>query len=78
MTDKPVRPAVLVRRTGGWQPGIQVEEYANGEKVVFIPLSPRTTDGKVYLVSPEDIRPFALNERTLNKVLQRQGKGLVP
>lgn len=78
LTEKPARPAVLLRRPGGWQPGILVEEYANGEKVVFVPLSPKTTDGEVYLVGPEDIRPSTLNEKTLNAVLLKQGKGLVP
>jgi hypothetical protein len=78
LTDKPARPAVLLRRPGGWQPGILVEEYANGEKVVFVPLSPKTTDGDVYLAGPEDVRPSTLNENTLNVVLLKQGKGLVP
>jgi hypothetical protein len=78
LTEKPARPAVLLRLPGGgWQPGIVVEEYANGETVVFVPLSPKTTDGTVYLVGPEDLRPSSLNEKTLNAVLLKQGKGLV-
>ena len=75
--DKAVRPAVLLRRPGGWQPGIVVEKYASGEMVVFVPQSPRTTDGEVYLVGPDDVRPSTLNEETLNLVLLRQGKGLI-
>jgi uncharacterized membrane protein len=75
--DKAARPAVLVRRPGGWQPGIVVEKYASGEMVVFIPQSPRTTDGEIYLVGSDDVRPSALNEETLNAVLLRQGKGLI-
>lgn len=78
LTEKPARPAVLLRLPGGWQPGIVVEEYANGETVVFVPLSPKTTDGAVYLVRTEDLRPSSLNEKTLNAVLLKQGKGLVP
>jgi uncharacterized membrane protein len=78
LTEKPARPAVLLRLLGGWQPGIVVEEYANGETVVFVPLSPKTTDGTVYLVGPKDLRPSSLNEKTLNAVLLKQGKGLVP
>ncbi len=75
--NKALRPAVLVRRAGGWQPGIVVETYASGEMVVFVPHSPRTTDGEVYLVGPDDVRSLALNEETLNVVLLRQGKGLI-
>lgn len=78
LNDKPPRPTVLVRRPGGWQPGILVEEFASGERVVFFPFSPKTTDGEVYLVSPEDVRPSTMDERTLNKILRKQGKGLVP
>jgi uncharacterized membrane protein len=78
LTAQPVRPAVLLRRPGGWQPGIVVEEYTNGETVVFVPLSPKTTDGVVYLARSEDLRPSSLNEKTLNAVLLKQGKGLVP
>lgn len=65
-------------RPGGWQPGIVVEEYASGEKVVFVPLSPKTTDGTVFLVKPEDVRPCSLNEDALKDVLLDQGKGLIP
>jgi len=77
-TDEPARPTVLVQRPCGWQPGIVVEEYANGEKVVFVPVSPKTTDGTVLLVKPEDIRPSILDEDALKNVLLDQGKGLVP
>jgi hypothetical protein len=36
----------------GWlATGHLVEEYPNGEKVVFVPLSPKTTDREVYLVA---------------------------
>lgn len=77
-TDEPARPTVLVQRPGGWQPGIVVEEYASGEKVVFVPVSPKTTDGTVLLVKPENVRPSALDEDDLKSVLLDQGKGLLP
>jgi uncharacterized membrane protein len=77
-TDAPARPTVLVQRPGGWQPGIVVEEYASGEKVVFVPVSPKTTDGTVLLVKPEDVRPSILDEDALKAVLLAQGKGLIP
>jgi len=70
------RPTVLVRRPGGWRPGILVEEKPNGEKVVFLPLSPKTTDGEVFLVAPEDLRDSELNENELNSILLKQGQGL--
>ena len=31
-----------------------------------------------HLVRTEDLRPSSLNEKTLNAVLLKQGKGLVP
>ena len=77
-TDEPARPTVLVQRSGGWQPGIVVEEYDSGEKVVFVPVSPKTTDGTVLLVQPQDVRPSSLDEDALKDVLLDQGKGLVP
>ena len=70
------RATVLVRFPGGWRPGILVEEKPGGEKVVFFPLSPKTTDGEVLLVAPEDVRDSTLNENELNAVLLNQGKGL--
>ncbi len=76
VTEAPVRPVVLVRRPGGWRPGILVEQCSSGERVVFFPFSPRTTDGEVYLVSPEDIRSSTLDERSLQGTLLKQGKGL--
>ncbi len=71
------RPTVLVRRPGGWRPGILVEEKPSGEKVVFLPLSPKTTDGEVFLVAPEDVRDSELNENELNSILLKQGEGLI-
>ncbi len=71
------RATVLVRRPGGWRPGILVEEKPSGEKVVFFPLSPKTTDGEVFLVAQEDVRDSELNENELNSMLLKQGEGLI-
>lgn len=76
LRSKVPRPTVLVRRPGGWRPGILVEEKPSGEKVVFLPLSPKTTDGEVFLVAPEDVRDSELNENELNSILLKQGEGL--
>ncbi|MDX2133457.1 MAG: hypothetical protein SFV52_01645 [Saprospiraceae bacterium] len=77
LSEAPARAVVLVRRPGGWQPGIVVETFEDGKKVIFFPLSPKTTDGNVLLVAPEDMMDSSLNEKTLNAVLNSQGKGLL-
>lgn len=78
LSSKPPRPVLLVRSSGGWRPGIVIEEYPNGEKVLFLPLSPKTSDGEVVLVKSEETRESGLNENTLNAVLLKQGQGLMP
>jgi uncharacterized membrane protein len=73
----PAKPAVLVRQPVGWQPGVLIQEYATGEKVVFLPLSPKTTDGTVLVVSAEDIQLLNKTDKELNEALLEHGEGLL-
>lgn len=73
----PVRQAVLVRQPVGWQPGVLIEEYPTGERVVFLPLSPKTTDGTVLVVSSDDVQLINKTDADLNKSLLSQGEGLL-
>lgn len=70
------RKAVLIQTPYGQKPGILIEEKANGDKVVFVPFSPKTTDGEVLLVSSQNCRILDYDEEKLNKVLLSQGEGL--
>jgi hypothetical protein len=75
--DTPSRPTVLVRQMGGWQPGVLVETHPSGEQVVFLPGSPKTTDGTVLVVGPDDVRFLDKPESVLNEVLLKNGAGLL-
>jgi uncharacterized membrane protein len=75
--EVPSRPTVLVRQLGGWQPGVLVDTYPSGEQVVFLPGSPKTTDGTVLVVGSDDIRQLDMPESALYDVLLKNGAGLL-
>lgn len=70
------RKSVFVKTAEGLKPGILIDERKNGDKVVFIPFSPKTTDGEVLIVKSENCEFLDYDEEKLNLILLKQGKGL--
>jgi uncharacterized membrane protein len=70
------RPTILLTMEGVGQPGVIVEELADGRKVVFVPSKPGTTEGQVYVVQESALTRLQVDETNLNKVLSKQGHGL--
>jgi hypothetical protein len=70
------RPTVLLTIDGVGQPGVLVDELADGRCVVFVPSKPGTPEGQVYVVLEADIARLTIEEADLNKLLSKQGKGL--
>ena len=70
-----LRQSVLVEINGAWKPGFLVVEQ--GEKsTVFLPTSPDTDYGEVWVVRSESVQNLAMSTKELKTSLLLGGKGL--
>ncbi len=68
--------AVLVELNGGWQPGLLIERAISGVCIVFIPGSPHTVNGSVYVLPPYKVLLLNMPINKLTDSIQLGGKGL--
>jgi uncharacterized membrane protein len=76
--ETPTAPAVqpaLVQVAGDWQPGVVVEEQADGWATVFVPDIPAATSGRLYCIQAAQIRPLACSLDDFRKTTAAAGRG---
>jgi hypothetical protein len=74
--DAPSRPVVLLTIDGVSQPGVVIEQFTDGRKVVFVSSHPASTNGNVYVVDTAAVIELPTTELALNAILKSQGEGL--
>ena len=74
--DAPSRPVVLLTIDGVSQPGVVIEQFADGRKVVFVSSHPASTNGNVYVVDTGALTELPTSEFDMNKILKSRGEGL--
>jgi len=74
--DAPSRPVVLLTIDGVSQPGVVIEQFADGRKVVFVSSHHESTNGNVYVVDTTAIIELPTTESDMNAILKSQGEGL--
>ena len=74
--NAPSRPVVLLTIDGVSQPGVDIEEMADGRKVVFVSSHPASTNGNVYVVDSAAVVELSTTELEMNKILKSRGEGL--
>ncbi len=74
--DAPSRPVVLLTIDGVGQPGVVIEEMADGRKVVFVSSHPASANGNVYVVDRTAVTELPTTELDMNKILKSRGDGL--
>jgi hypothetical protein len=74
--DAPSRPVVLLTVDGVSQPGVVIEQFADGRKVVFVSSHPASTNGNVYVVDTSAVTELPISELEMNKILKSRGEGL--
>lgn len=74
--DAPSRPVVLLTIDGVSQPGVVIEQFADGRKVVFVSSHPASTNGNVYVVDTTAVTELPISELEMNKILKSRGEGL--
>jgi uncharacterized membrane protein len=71
-----LRKPVLVEMNGAWKPGLLVTE-TEGNSTVFMPTSPDTDYGEVWVVKSNHIQPLTMTTKELKTSLLLGGKGLI-
>jgi uncharacterized membrane protein len=74
--DAPSRRVVLLTIDGVSQPGVVIEQFADGRKVVFVSSHPASTNGNVYVVDTGALTELPTSEFDMNKILKSRGEGL--
>jgi uncharacterized membrane protein len=74
--DAPSKPVVLLTIDGVGQPGVVIEEMADGRKVVFVSSHPASANGNVYVVDSMAVTELQTTESDMNKILKSRGDGL--
>jgi uncharacterized membrane protein len=74
--DAPSRPVVLLTVDGVSQPGVVIEQFEDGRKVVFVSSHPASTNGNVYVVDTAAVTELPISELEMNKILISRGEGL--
>ncbi len=69
------RAAVLAKIYNGWRPGFLINRQA-GNTVVFIPDSPETDKGEIWLLQDSDVKEIGLADKEFMTSLQQMGKAL--
>lgn len=67
---------MLLTIDGVSQPGVVIEQFADGRKVVFVSSHPASTNGNVYVVDTAAVMELPTTELALNAILKSQGEGL--
>lgn len=67
---------ILVDLNGSWQPGVLIERSISGMCVVYVPASPETVGGSVYVVPPQRILLLDIPLHKLYESIKQHGKGL--
>jgi uncharacterized membrane protein len=70
-----VRQPVLVEMNGAWKPGLLVNAV-NGKSTVFIPKTPDTDYGEVWVVDSKSVKEIKMTTKELKTSLLLAGKGL--
>lgn len=69
------RQAVLVQIRDAWKPGLLMGRD-NGHATVFMPSTPDTDNGEVWVVEEKNLRPLQMSVEELIASLQMSGRGL--
>jgi uncharacterized membrane protein len=67
--------AVLARIEDAWQFALKVEQLGDTHVVVFVPGAPKSTEGSVYIMTVDRIRPLQVSFTELSKCLKGLGVG---
>jgi uncharacterized membrane protein len=75
--EKKTQPktAILAKIYNGWRPGLLINRQA-GNTVVFIPDSPETDKGEIWVLQDSDVKEIGLADKQFMTSLQQSGKGL--
>lgn len=69
-----LRP-VIARFDDSWQLAFEIERFADGKVVVFLPGSPDPWSGSVCVVTDDRVAPLDVTVNTAVKMMKRLGKG---
>lgn len=70
------RIPVFVQLNNAWKPGFLIEKH-EGRSVVFMPHTPETDTGDIWLIDDEKIQPAQMDARKFKKALELSGYGLI-
>lgn len=73
-TDK--RQPVLVQLNNAWKPGLLIEQHED-KAVVFMPRTPETDTGEVWVIEASHIKPLSMTAKQFSKSLELSGYGLI-
>lgn len=68
--------SAIVYIQGGWQPCMLIDEGDNGWDVVFVPVAPSLTSGRVYVVEKHKIKKINLPLDKMKDLVEKFGLGL--
>jgi hypothetical protein len=74
--NTPSKQVVLLTINGVSQPGLVIEQFADGRKVVFVSSHPASTNGNVYIVDTSAVTELPTTELAMNAILKSRGEGL--
>jgi len=69
-----LRP-VIARFDDSWQLAFEIERFADGKVVVFLPGSPDPWSGSVCVVTDDRVAPLDVTVNTAAKLMKRLGRG---
>jgi uncharacterized membrane protein len=69
------RQAVLVHLHDAWKPGLLISRDS-GQAIVFLPDTPDTDNGEVWVVEEKNLRLLTMSAKELKGSLQMSGRGL--
>ena len=70
------RKPVLAKINNGWRPAFLVNRQ-EGNNVVFVPQSPETDIGEIWVLQDQDVKETGIEEKIFKAILQKHGKGLI-
>lgn len=69
------REVFLIKNENTWRIGVLMETLPNNKICVFIPFSPKVTDGEVVVVSLETVVSIGYKEKEITTMLLQKGEG---
>ena len=66
----------MVKINNGWRPAFLVNRQ-EGNNVVFVPQSPETDSGEIWVLQDQDVKETGTEEKVFKVILQKHGKGLI-